>query len=113
MKRPYRTAYAGAHRVEVRTRSRPAPHADQRHPVCLGSGPPAIHQHLAPLPQCRDGTTQNSCQLFMVVFKKDASGVSALQHFRNIVSPVTFRPTECLSAPSVLAATAERAWTPW
>src|SRR5260370_30352318 len=36
-------------------------------PVCRDSGSPTIHQHLAPLPQCRDGTKGNSCQPFVVV----------------------------------------------
>src|SRR5258708_5936034 len=45
-------------------------------------------------------------------FGKDASGVSALQHFRSYRRPF-FGITECLSAPSVPAATAERAWTTW
>ena len=60
-----RSAYGGTHRLEVTTRSRSAPHADQRHPTRGDSGPPTIHQHLAPLPQCRDGTMENSCQPFV------------------------------------------------
>ena len=60
MERSQSTAYAGTHRVEG-GRSRPSPHADH-YLVCLDSSPPAIHQHLAPLPQCRDGTMGNSCQ---------------------------------------------------
>jgi hypothetical protein len=37
-----------------------------------------------PFPQYWDRTMENSCQLFVVMFNKDASGVSALQHFRKI-----------------------------
>ena len=32
-------------------------------------------------------------------FHKDASGVSAQQHFHRLVSPATFRPTEWLIGP--------------
>jgi hypothetical protein len=44
---------------------------------------------------------ENSCQLFMVAFNKDASGVAAPQHFRKIELKATFRPTECLMAPAL------------
>jgi len=60
-------------RVEVRTRSRPATHADQHHSVCRDFGRLAIHQHLAPLPECRDGTTGNSCQPFVAAFNSLSS----------------------------------------
>jgi hypothetical protein len=68
MERTQRSAYGGTHRLEIRNRSRSAPHATDLHnPVCRDSGSPTIHQHLAPLPQCRDGTKGNSCQPFVVV----------------------------------------------
>src|SRR5467141_3794759 len=68
MERAWSSAYGGTHRLEIRTRSRSAPHAaNLRNPVCRDSGPPTVHQHLAPLPQCRNGTKGNSCQPFVVV----------------------------------------------
>src|SRR5258708_24254627 len=33
-------------------------------------------------------------------FRKEASGVSGLQHSHNIASPAIFWPTECLMAPA-------------
>jgi hypothetical protein len=37
------------HHLEIRNRSRSAPHADLRHPVCRDSAPPTIPHHLAPI----------------------------------------------------------------
>ena len=63
---------------------------DLRHPDCWD--PPTIYHHLAPFPNAGNGTKANSCQQFVVMFNKDASGVSALQHFRKIELKATFRP---------------------
>src|SRR5258706_11155648 len=52
-------------RVEVRTRSRPATHADPHHFLFPDFCRLAIHHHLAPLPECRDWATGNSCSTFV------------------------------------------------
>src|SRR5258708_14783571 len=36
-------------------------------PLAGFPSPPTIHRHLAPLPQCRHGTMEDSCQPFVVV----------------------------------------------
>ena len=90
--------------IAVRTASKSRPALgrllmpDLRHPDCWD--PPTIYHHLAPFPNAGNGTKANSCQQFVVMFNKDASGVSALQHFRKIELKATFRPWECPISPT-------------
>jgi hypothetical protein len=63
-----------------------------------------------PFPQYWGGTMENSCQLFVVVFNKDASGVSAVQHFRKIELKAAFRPTEYLIGTCVVPSACGPTW---
>jgi len=84
MERSQRSAYGGAHRRGVKTRSRSASHADRRHPVSRDAGLPTIRQNVVALPQCRDGTTENSRQAFAVVFNSSPSNLNSHRPQRRL-----------------------------